>query len=934
MSNAFPNSNRVAAGCRVAILVLAAVGLGACDRLDNRTAAEHLASGQAFLDKHEVQAAVIEFKTALQKDGSNPSARLLLADAYLALGDGQNAEVEIDRAEQLGTPVETTRLRRGRSYLLQGQFDRVLREIPATTDRNSLDAVDLTEVRADAQFASGFLPDAMKSYDEVLTKRPDSMHARLGKARVFARTNDIEQSLQTVDSALAVSPDNSVALTLKGDLLLARNQQDEAIESYAAAVKAAPSSTPAQLALASSLILAKRFDEAKEHIAAVRKLAPNLPSVNYLGALLQFYQGQYKEASDSIVKVIEALPDDPPALILAAGIQYQTGTFTQAELNARKFLKTYPGSVYGRKLLASILLKQSQPAKAFQTLEPMLGPPGVPDPQVFAIAGNALMQLNQPDKAVALLAKAATMAPTDSAIQTAFGLSSFSTGSLDRAILSFESALKLETSNPKAETYLVLSFIANKDFARAIESASAMVQRDPKDANAYNLLGGAYLAGSDVPSARTSFEKALGLQPDLSTAAINLARIDVVEKKPADARKHLTSILDHDAKNVDVLLALANLEFEDGHAEQGGQWLDTAVQRNPQALAPKILQMRYLLRKGEAARVVGLARDTEAKNPGNVDLLGLLAEAQARSGDRNGAVATYGRLAAVDTDGRYQLEIARLELADAHLAAGAAALAKALSIDPNLVDAQLLLAEVSVQQGRYEDAQRIAEGLQQRPAYAIKSTVVLGDAAFGQKKYDRAAKLYQSAFASSKTPLLVSKLHAAMAASGRRPAADEMIRNWIDEHPTDAATRLYLAAASLQYGDRMRATALYKDALRIDPDNVVALNEIALLLSDGDRASAATYAEHAYRIDGRNSAVADTYGWILFQLGEVDKSRPVLNAAVSSNPANNEARYHLAVALLQAGNKSGARAQLEAALQSQTTFAQRDTAQKMLDDME
>lgn len=935
MSSTYPRPTPAAKQARGAVIISIIVALmGGCGRTDPFTVEQHVQRAQSMLASNQIKAAEIELKTALQRDGRNVDARLGLADVYLATGRGREAENELAQAEKAGARREATLLRRVRAYLLQGQFDRVLKETSANPVGDPRNVAEIFEARGDAQHSLGRIAEARDSYNAALKVRPNSINALYGKARIAAAQGDLKKSMELIDAALAVSPRDSVGLILKGDLLLAMGDTDGAIKTYSDAVKLHPDNGSAHLALASALIAAKKYDAAAEHIALVKKASPTLPSANYLDATLLFAQGKNQEAFNAVQKVLAALPDHPPALILAAAIQYQLGSQLQAETNTRKFLIRYPNNVFARKLLAAILLKSNQPAKAFEILEPLVDHSDVKDPQVFALAGNALIESKRYPEAIEYLSKAAAMSPTDTTIRTALGIGRMSVGDIDRAISSFESVVKIDTKNSSANTLLVLSYIGKKDFQKAIDTASGFVKADPNNADLYNLLGGAYLAKKDLANARASFEKALKLRPDLAPAAINLAKIDLFENKPADAKKRLTDVLDHDRKNVDALLALSNMEFAEGHADAGARWLEVAAKENPKLLGPALLQIRYYLQKGDAQRAVRIARDAEPANPTNAELLALLAESQAASGDRNGAVATYGRLAALQPRSpRIQLEIARLEMADRHTTGAASALEKALSIDPEFVEAQAALAQLDIQTGKYDEARDIASRLQTKQPRSAVGLLLAGDAWMGQQKYDRAIKAYEDAMAREKSPLAVSKLYLAMTRAGKVKEAEDLMDTWLTQHKTDKVARLVLAAESESSGNAARAGDLYQQVLQIDPNDVVALNELALIYSKQKDPRAVEFAERAYRLQPSSDVIGDTLAWILVKNGNVARGQQILEKIVITSPGYAEARYHLAVALVQSGHKERARSELTQALASPNKFPQSGDAKKLLSEL-
>jgi len=916
---------------QLACVLACCLVVAACSRGDPYTLEQHIErANKAIADKRPNEAS-LELKTALQQSPKSVQARLLFADVLISLNQGQAAIAELKRAEEYGANPATLAIRRGRAYTLEGDFERVLREVPASKVGAPDEVADRFEIRANAQMAMGKTADALTSFNTVLGIRPRSIVATLGKARIAAAKGDLQAAAQSIDSALAIDPHDVSALIAKGDLSVAQDKMDAAIDFYQQAVAADADSVSAHLALASVLIASNKLEPAREQIAIVKKGYPLLPSVNYLDAMMRFAEGKNKEAFDSVQKVLSALPENPPALALAGAIQYKTENYLQAEANVTKVLKMYPRNAFARKLLAAIYLKEKQPAKAIETLQPLLSNPQSNDQQLFKLAGSAYMQANMIAKAVEYLQRAEAISPSDIALKTAVGMGNLAAGDVDRAINSFESIAKLDVDNSDAESYLVLSYIGKKEYKKAIDLAQKMVAKKPNSPDFYNLLGGAYQASKDFPSARAAFEKAIQINPGFSAAVINLARLDVADKKPDEARKKLLAAYEHNKNNVDIIYGLANLEFFEGNREEGGKWLDAAGKADPESIAPRILQIRYFLERRDYPRAVALARETQAKFPSDIDMLALLAECEALSGDRSAAVASYGKLAALSPNSpRVQLEIARLEIAEGHLTSGAAALSKALAIDPRFVDAQVLLADLYNQTQKFDEAVAIGNNLvKQNPKSAV-GLAVIGDSWSAQKKYDRAIKAYDDAFALQPSGIIVVKKYAALADAGRKPEATRMIEAWIQGNKKDVVSRQYYAAVQLRDGDVPAAERTYLDVVQIEPTNAGAFNELALIAEARKDTRALEYARKAYEAEPGNPVIGDTYGWIRVQHGQVAEGQRLLEQIVSATPSYSEARYHLAVAQAKSGDKAAAKANLQQALASRVPFPQVADAQNLL----
>jgi Flp pilus assembly protein TadD len=119
-----------------------------------------------------------------------------------------------------------------------------------------------------------------------------------------------------------------------------------------------------------------------------------------------------------------------------------------------------------------------------------------------------------------------------------------------------------------------------------------------------------------------------------------------------------------------------------------------------------------------------------------------------------------------------------------------------------------------------------------------------------------------------------------------------------------------------QAGQKREAIASYRKALSQVPDDPVVLNDLAFLLTEtgGDLNEALQLATTASRKSPNQPAIEDTLAWIHVRRGNSAAVLPVLERLTRKDPANATYRYHYAFALLQKGDRSSARQQLQAAL--------------------
>ncbi|PTB82568.1 hypothetical protein C9933_01600, partial [Methylophaga nitratireducenticrescens] len=89
--------------------------------------------------------------------------------------------------------------------------------------------------------------------------------------------------------------------------------------------------------------------------------------------------------------------------------------------------------------------------------------------------------------------------------------------------------------------------------------------------------------------------------------------------------------------------------------------------------------------------------------------------------------------------------------------------------------------------------------------------------------------------------------------------------------------------------------------------NAVALNNLAWLYYETGDNRALDTARKAYELVPDSAAVADTYGWILFESGEHQQSLVVLEKAHELDPGSREIAMHLVEAYRAAGRDDDAR---------------------------
>ena len=95
---------------------------------------------------------------------------------------------------------------------------------------------------------------------------------------------------------------------------------------------------------------------------------------------------------------------------------------------------------------------------------------------------------------------------------------------------------------------------------------------------------------------------------------------------------------------------------------------------------------------------------------------------------------------------------------------------------------------------------------------------------------------------------------------------------------------------------QLKSINAYKDVLGIDPENVLALNNLAYLYAErGENLNEAMkYAKQAVDAEPDNPVFLDTLGWLYYKTGDYEKAREIIEKALSMEPHEAEIYEHLA----------------------------------------
>lgn len=889
-----------------AALVLSGCGKGSDEDL--------LASGKALLAKQDTKAAIIQFKSALQKNPDSSETRLLLGKALLESGDAPQALIELRKAQELQQPDEQVVPAIARAMLMVGEEANLIAQYGELSLRDPAAAADLLTSVATAHAIKRNLDKARALTLEALRLQPGFPAAVLVSARLRVADGDIDGAIGMLDQLLQANPKEERAGLLKAELLLgAKRDADGALATYRQMLQTRPGSVAARSAAASILLQQGKVEEARTDVAELKKTSPRHPETLLLEAQLAFNDKDYKRTREITEQVLKAMPENLRVLELAGYTEFRLKNYLQAEALLAKTIKLSPRNLGARHVLTQSFLRSGQPEKALEALQPVLEG-GKPDAGSLSLAGEAYLQLGDAKRSEDAFARAVKIDPQNARVRTSAALAQMARGNNAGAAGDLENIAAAD-SGPRADLALVSARLRQGDTAGALKAIDGLEKKLPDQPLAPFLRGRVLLMKKDNAGATKAYETALARDPQYFPAVAALAAINLADGKPDEARKRFDAHLVAQPKSWQARMALAELDLRTGApTDKVIASLREAVKANPAEVRTHLGLVNRLIAAGDTKAALQAAQEAAGALPNRFEIVELQGRAELAAGDVQRAITTFKRLTSMQPRNPMpEMRLAEAYLSSKEYESARRSLQRATELAPDLFAPRRSLALLAAHEGRYDEALRIARDAQKRQPRDASAFLLEGEVEVARKGWDAAAvalrAAQQRAPASSDVAL---RLHAALLAGGKAAEADRLSADWLKSNPKDTAFIYYLGDQALARNDLPAAEARYRAVLDIQPENALALNNVAWLLTKQGKPGALPLAEKANQLMPERAPLLDTLSTVLEANNQLPKAIETQKRAIAADPKDSTLPLRLAKLYIKAGDKDRARAELEA----------------------
>ena len=583
----------------VATLLLVMVSAGCRGSAETRKQ-RSFATANQYVDQKKLREAVVEYRNAVQIDPRFGEARKGLAKTYELLGDRANALDEYVRAADL---------------------------LP--------DDVDLQLAAGAMLLERGRATDALSRADAALQKQPNSVAAHLLRGNALAGLRDFEKALDAIDEAVRLEPSRGATYTQLGFVEFSRGRQSDAEQAFRRGVELDPKGVTGHLTFANFLWVAGRLPEAKAEFAAAIAADPKHPLANRAMAAFLLGTRQFDDAEKYLKQLADDRKDAQSVLALA-------DYYVMAGRTNDAIARLEPLAADGR-VAADVKLRLArayslggQTARAKSLIDAVLqeNPKNadalLQQAQYFLSQGRRDDALNSAKAAVAAAPQSVVaqfalgrlysargdtagaerafqevlrLNPRATAAQVELASLQLGSGRFSRSVETAEEAVRTQPKSLDARLMFVRTLLASKDYKRASHEIDTLTKEFPKAAPVH-VQAGILAASTGAPTvARTSFERAMSIDPDSLEALAGLTAVDLLGKNVGAAKSRIDARLQGPNPRPELLLLAARTYGSAGDLDGAEKLLKRAIEADGSLLPAYALlgQLYYSQRKIEQA---------------------------------------------------------------------------------------------------------------------------------------------------------------------------------------------------------------------------------------------------------------------------------------------------------------------------------------------
>lgn len=679
---------------------------------------------------------------------------------------------------------------------------------------------------------------------------------------------------------------------------------------------------------------ARQFEKAKvEYQNVLRRQPTNSQAILRLGKVF-FRQGQLEEAYPFLNEGKKRFPEDLETSEQLAVLYLGAGQLDRARAEALRILGRQPTNAIALGTFADSARTSEEAAAALKQLDQWQQKAG--DGAVFHIARAQIAFRQQDTNSVEReLRRALALEPQSVLVHRTLGIIRWSQGATNEVEKAFRTAARLAPADDIARISLAGFLLGTGRLEEADTLLEEINREAPERTAAWAMRAEIALRQAKLEECGRLLDRAFGQAPNDLAARLLQAQLRLAQKKPADAVRLLKSAAERRPRSGQVQYQLGIAQMANEELGDAAASLAKAVAFETNNVGAALMLAELNLARGQTSAAVATLADLTRRLPSLERAQFLLARAYAAAGRPEEALRVYRTMRTRFPENpavRFQLGLLlRLRRDGAAESRKSFEEARRLAPDDLGPLEQLIAIELAAKLPAKALAllqPELDRKPQSAPLWLLRGQIHLAEQdRDGAEAALKKAIGFQPEFQPAYLMLADLYLRTDKPKESLQRLAD-LLKH--DPKNLTALTLIGIINAQLEnFDDAQRA---YEQALKVNPNFVLALNNQAYLLAEVRNRldEALVQAKKARQLAPADPRVADTLGWIEHRRGNYPEALRLLTEAQQKLAGQSEIEAHLGLIRYMMGQEEAARSALAAALGTPGKFPGRDLVEQRL----
>ncbi len=507
-------------------------------------------------------------------------------------------------------------------------------------------------------------------------------------------------------------------------------------------------------------------------------------------------------------------------------------------------------------------------------------------------------------------------------------------GQRNRLNLSADSYIRAAklTNSPKVAARAAQIAMYAKDYKTAMDAAEVWTDREPNNIAARKLVAGLQLKQGNTEEAINNYTSVLSTADiDFEKSAVQIA--DSIATNTTTPYPVIDALIERFPGTAELPFAYAYIAARQKDFKTAENNLDKALAIRPDWDAALLMKTKLVAQSGDTVTAMEMLKKSTVRFPENAEIHTLYAKLLAMQHDYPKAIEHFQRVVDLDpgnVDAGFALAIMQSTVGDFDSARdGLLELAK----NPKQRQrAYLQLGQLSAENKLYDEALAWLDQVESSPL-AYDAHIYASEILLQQK--DIQGALNQLRKLRNKYPQLSPRIALREAEiyskNNRLEEAVEVLSGVIATNPAEKQLLYMRSLLADQIGDYPLAESDLKALLKIEPDNVNALNALGYILCNRTERfeDAEYYLLRAIKLKPNDAAIMDSMGWLRYRQNNLEDALRYLQSAYEQNN-DVEIGVHFAEVLWASNQQEQARTVLQKVWKKDSAHQSLNTMRKRL----